>query len=86
MAHADVAQLVEHHLAKVRVAGSNPVVRSQSQAQLVEQASFYELCVQARPAFDQHGPQAEVLKLGERTAEIEPLEGDRSAPTVSRRP
>ena len=29
-AHADVAQLVEHHLAKVRVAGSNPVVRSKS--------------------------------------------------------
>ncbi len=28
--HADVAQLVEHHLAKVRVAGSNPVVRSKS--------------------------------------------------------
>ena len=27
---ADVAQLVEHHLAKVRVAGSNPVVRSSS--------------------------------------------------------
>ena len=27
-AHADVAQLVAHHLAKVRVAGSNPVVRS----------------------------------------------------------
>jgi hypothetical protein len=27
--HADVAQLVEHHLAKVRVAGSNPVVRSE---------------------------------------------------------
>ena len=27
-AHADVAQLVEHHLAKVRVAGSSPVVRS----------------------------------------------------------
>ena len=25
---ADVAQLVAHHLAKVRVAGSNPVVRS----------------------------------------------------------
>ncbi len=25
---ADVAQFVEHHLAKVRVAGSNPVVRS----------------------------------------------------------
>ena len=27
--NADVAQLVEHHLAKVRVAGSNPVVRSE---------------------------------------------------------
>jgi hypothetical protein len=25
-----VAQLVEHHLAKVRVAGSNPVVRSET--------------------------------------------------------
>ena len=28
--HADVAQLVAHHLAKVRVAGSNPVVRSEN--------------------------------------------------------
>ena len=27
-AYADVAQLVEHNLAKVGVAGSNPVVRS----------------------------------------------------------
>jgi hypothetical protein len=27
---ADVAQLVEHHLAKVGVAGSNPVVRSKT--------------------------------------------------------
>ncbi len=27
-----MAQLVEHHLAKVRVAGSNPVVRSRSEA------------------------------------------------------
>src|SRR3712207_1348314 len=27
-AHAEVAQLVEHHLAMVRVAGSNPVFRS----------------------------------------------------------
>jgi len=33
--HADVAQLVEHHLAKVRVAGSNPVVRSRSEAFLL---------------------------------------------------
>ncbi len=32
--NADVAQLVEHHLAKVGVAGSNPVVRSRIQAAL----------------------------------------------------
>ena len=31
-AHADVAQLVAHHLAKVRVAGSNPVIRSRGRA------------------------------------------------------
>src|SRR4051812_45964542 len=31
--HADVAQLVAHHLAKVRVAGSNPVVRSERPSQ-----------------------------------------------------
>ncbi len=31
---ADVAQLVEHHLAKVRVAGSNPVVRSEGVSSL----------------------------------------------------
>ena len=30
---ADVAQLVEHHLAKVRVAGSNPVIRSEAPPQ-----------------------------------------------------
>ena len=36
--HADVAQLVEHHLAKVRVAGSNPVVRSKSAGQGVVSA------------------------------------------------
>ena len=35
-AHADVAQLVEHHLAKVRVAGSSPVVRSEVQSLAVE--------------------------------------------------
>src|SRR5690606_27862914 len=32
--HADVAQLVEHHLAKVRVAGSSPVVRSECRSLL----------------------------------------------------
>ena len=32
--HADVAQLVEHNLAKVGVAGSNPVVRSKSESDL----------------------------------------------------
>ncbi len=35
--HADVAQLVAHHLAKVRVAGSNPVIRSRGRAR---QTSF----------------------------------------------
>ncbi len=30
MAYADVAQLVAHNLAKVRVAGSSPVIRSDS--------------------------------------------------------
>ena len=29
LTYADVAQLVEHHLAKVRVAGSSPVIRSE---------------------------------------------------------
>ena len=29
-AHADVAQLVERRLAKAKVAGSNPVIRSKS--------------------------------------------------------
>jgi hypothetical protein len=33
---ADVAQLVEHHLAKVRVAGSNPVVRSEATSLTVD--------------------------------------------------
>src|SRR5919112_3300348 len=36
--NADVAQLVEHHLAKVRVAGSNPVVRSEPRALVVRSA------------------------------------------------
>ena len=31
-----MAQLVEHHLAKVRVAGSNPVVRSEAHSLTVE--------------------------------------------------
>ena len=33
--YADMAQLVEHHLAKVGVAGSNPVVRSMNSNDLV---------------------------------------------------
>jgi hypothetical protein len=37
---ADVAQLVEHHLAKVRVAGSNPVVRSAKRSSHLSGASF----------------------------------------------
>lgn len=38
--HADVAQLVEHHLAKVRVAGSNPVVRSELVSYLPRRGRF----------------------------------------------
>ena len=37
---ADVAQLVEHHLAKVRVAGSNPVVRSERVSYLCRDRFF----------------------------------------------
>ena len=39
-----MAQLVEHHLAKVRVAGSNPVVRSNDFMRPVEliRLAFYE--------------------------------------------
>ena len=37
---ADVAQLVEHHLAKVRVAGSNPVVRSERVSYLPRRGRF----------------------------------------------
>ena len=34
---ADVAQLVAHHLAKVRVAGSSPVVRSEHKWHCIQQ-------------------------------------------------
>ena len=34
--YADMAQLVEHHLAKVGVAGSNPVVRSRTSSPSTE--------------------------------------------------
>ena len=37
---ADMAQLVEHHLAKVGVAGSSPVVRSSSFEARFGRASF----------------------------------------------
>ena len=36
--YADVAQLVAHHLAKVKVAGSNPVVRSERPRRVVSEA------------------------------------------------
>ena len=35
-AFANVAQLVEHQLPKLRVAGSNPVIRSRAENQQVE--------------------------------------------------
>src|SRR6266852_5529848 len=65
--HADVAQLVEHHLAKVRVAGSNPVVRSEvpdavSRADVVNTALRYP----GRPAPSRAGcgGMAEWLRQG----------------------
>ena len=44
--HADVAQLVEHDLAKVGVAGSNPVVRSNFTSRL--RAAFFILPLRSR--------------------------------------
>ena len=44
--HADVAQLVEHDLAKVGVAGSNPVVRSNFTSRL--RAAFFMLPLRPR--------------------------------------
>ena len=40
---AEVAQLVEHNLAKVRVAGSSPVFRSRLQARMVESVDTRDL-------------------------------------------
>jgi hypothetical protein len=56
--HADVAQLVAHHLAKVRVAGSNPVVRS-SDAQSGRWDQYY-----SDPAAATSGGVAEWLRQG----------------------
>ena len=38
--HADMAQLVEHHLAKVGVAGSSPVVRSSLYCAVLTNGAF----------------------------------------------
>ena len=40
--YADVAQLVEHHLAKVRVAGSSPVVRSEEGPSARRRAAYLQ--------------------------------------------
>ena len=42
--NADVAQLVEHHLAMVRVAGSNPVVRSKCRPLQVTSTPGHTMC------------------------------------------
>ena len=52
---ADVAQLVEHHLAKVRVAGSNPVVRSEAPRDVVP-LTFVVSVVALRAKQGGHGP------------------------------
>ncbi len=47
--YAEVAQLVEHHLAKVRVAGSNLVFRSYNQFQTRRFGIFYLRTMRGRP-------------------------------------
>ena len=48
--YADMAQLVEHHLAKVGVAGSNPVVRSRNSNDLVTRLGrFFISCMLPEP-------------------------------------
>ena len=49
-----MAQLVEHHLAKVRVAGSNPVVRSEA-PDSVPQALARTVLRMSKPGFPQQG-------------------------------
>ena len=48
--HADVAQLVEHHLAKVRVAGSSPVIRSEERQSNCQSARWVGREARQRPA------------------------------------
>ena len=43
LANAKIAQLVEHNLAKVRVAGSSPVFRSNGFARMVESVDTKDL-------------------------------------------
>ena len=54
---ADMAQLVEHHLAKVGVAGSNPVVRSRMlEGRSFQAGLFPSKCWStSRPAQSQRG-------------------------------
>ncbi len=52
-AHAGVAQLVEHYLAKVDVAGSNPVSRSMITAAPIGAAVL--LCLRADPKASDYG-------------------------------
>ncbi len=42
--NAEIAQLVEHNLAKVGVAGSSPVFRSHFEQKRVLEAGFNEIC------------------------------------------
>lgn len=80
---ADVAQLVAHHLAKVRVAGSNPVIRSKVQVASIQRWSGRVVrqrpakpCTRVRfpsppPAFD---PGA-ISSAGERFPDTEEVTG-----------
>ena len=83
---ADVAQLVAHHLAKVRVAGSNPVIRSTVKTTLVEWPSGEATACKAVytgsiPVSTSTSPTCAISSVGERFPDTEEVTG---SITVSR--
>ena len=96
---ADVAQLVEHHLAKVRVAGSNPVVRSESRAVCIGLTRWSGREARQRPAKPLHGfksrlhlavpearPAGDWRSLGERFPDTEEVTGSSPVSPTTRIP
>ena len=66
-ARADVAQLVEHHLAKVGVAGSNPVVRSRGRihpGRIFDLEAERDGIAEACAAMEEHRAVESLMRLG----------------------